>query len=366
MKKSAVVGLTALALAGALTVVAGFGSAKNGKPFQNGNIPTWFDSWGKGDAKPVGNGDNSGDELLHVTEDKGISLMSARIAPEEYSEYGIEAQADTAYSIKATVNSDAVDKSVVGSIAFKNPSSAWASGKSISDYVVLNQTTEYGLDFTLTVKQAFGEPVVFACASLLDRNVKVTAQLDYLKELQSFTAILNPSLSSSAAGRVYVGDIQNTIQVNPVYGVGTVEGNISGYKTTFTTNNFFRTKLKAALNAGQSTSGFTPLEAITVANKDFVLPIYRLIIGGGNDGGARTIVNNFIKNYGCGDRGGSSSSSAGVSSIKYELTYSYDDYSKTLTYTDNTEYGFRNDNLTAIATITNITLDKTSIVVLPN
>lgn len=385
MKKSTICGITGFLLAGVLAAgvcVGGYVSRNDqGKWFGNSDIKDWH--WADKSPADIADGDNgdnqgyTGDDLVHVTEDKGIMLMSARIAPEEYATYGIEAQADTAYSIKATVNSDALDKSVVGSIAFKNPSSAWASGKSISDYVVLNQITEYGLDFTLTVKQPFGEPVIFKCASCVDGNVNATLQVDYLKELRSFTATLNPSLSASDAGRLYVGDTTNTIQITPNYGVGTVEGTISGYKTTFTTNDFFRSELKKKFNAGNGTSSFTPASGIVVTGKDFKIGFCGsadasgivqggLFLGGGWTEGGNTIATNFIKQYGCTTSIGSWSATAGVSSIKYEITYSYNnEYSKSVSYTYSKSYGFRNDNLTAIKTITNISLDKTNIVVYP-
>ena len=90
------------------------------------------------------------------------------------------------------------------------------------------------------------------------------------------------------------------------------------------------------------------------------------MIGGGNPVPPQTIANNFIVKYGCGDMGGSSSSTAGVSSIKYEIVYSYgNDYSVTLTYTDNVGHGFRNDGLSSIATITEINVGN-DIVVIPN
>ena len=79
-------------------------------------------------------------ELVKPIEENGISLMSARIAVKDYEDYGIDLQADKAYTIKATVNSNAVATDLVGSVSFKNASSSWASGKTISDYAVLTQS----------------------------------------------------------------------------------------------------------------------------------------------------------------------------------------------------------------------------------
>ena len=203
------------------------------------------------DGTNDGNGgdkDPSDDELVNSGENKGILLRSARIASEQFEDYGIDAQANTAYSITATVNEDAADKSVIGSVHWKDGSSTWATGKNINDYVTLNQTTEYGLNFTLTVKQAFGEPIMIKVASCMDSGIYGTAQVDHLKELKSFKAVLNPSYGTDI-GRINVGENMNTIEITPNFGEGTVEGTISNYKTTFTTNAYFRTELKSKLNA---------------------------------------------------------------------------------------------------------------------
>ena len=175
---------------------------------------------GTGDGNG-GDKDPSDDELVNSGENKGILLRSARIASEQYEDYGIDAQANTAYSITATVNEDAADKSVIGSVSFKNASSTWATGKNINDYVTLNQTTEYGLNFTLTVKQAFGEPIMIKVASCMDSGIYGTAQVDHLKELKSFKAVLNPSYGTDI-GRINVGDNMNTIEITPNFGEGKI------------------------------------------------------------------------------------------------------------------------------------------------
>ena len=336
--------------------------------------------------------DPSDDELVNSGENKGILLRSARIASEQYEDYGIDAQANTAYSITATVNEDAADKSVIGSVHWKDDSSTWATGKNINDYVTLNQTVQYGLDFTFTVKQAFSEPVMIKVASCMDSGIYGTAQVDHLKELKSFKAVLNPSYGTDI-GRINVGENMNTIEITPNFGGGTVEGTISNYKTTFTTNAYFRTELKSKLNAGNGTSAFTPAQKIITTGKDFKINwsgtqgsvagvggnsdvVGGLMYGGGNSGGAYTIVNNFIKQRGATNTGGSASVTAGVVQIKYEITYSYgNEYSVVETWNDQkgtygdnpTEflYAFRNDNLTMISTIDNIQVAPDNIVVLP-
>jgi len=330
--------------------------------------------------------DPSDDELVNSGENKGILLRSARIASEQFEDYGIDAQANTAYSITATVNEDAADKSVIGSVSFKNASSTWATGKNINDYVTLNQTVQYGLDFTFIVKQAFSEPVMIKVASCMDSGIYGTAQVDHLKELKSFKAVLNPSYGTDM-GRINVGENMNTIEITPNFGEGTVEGTISNYKTTFTTNAYFRTELKKRLDAG-SIGSYTPANKIVVTGKDFkinwqggsvigtnnIVVDKGLVVGGGAP--PNVIVNNFIVQRGATNASGSASVTAGVVQIAYEITYSYgDEYSVVETWNDQkgtygdnpTEliYAFRNDNLTMISTIDNIQVAPDNIVVLP-
>lgn len=373
-----------LVLAGVLVAgicCLGFVSRNDeGKWFKNGNLSTWH--WSdKSPADNDGNGedkDPSDDKLVNSGENKGILLRASRISSEQYEDYGIDEKANTAYNITATVNEDAGDKSVVGSVSWKDNASSWATGKNIADYVTLNQTVQYGLEFTLTVKQPFGEPVMIKVASCVDGGIYGTAQVDHLKELELFTATLNPSYGSDL-GRVNVGDKMNTVEITPKFGVGTIQGTISNYKTTFTTNGFFRSELQEKLNVGLGTSGYRTVQKITTTGKDFKIPLMELIVGGGNSQGASIIVNNFIVERGKDYGGGSADYTAGVSRIEYEITYSYgDEYSvvKTRRYENTDEMfsddptklyiAFRSDCLTLIKSITDINLTPDNIVIFPD
>ena len=181
-------------------------------------------------------------------------------------------------------------------------------------------------------------------------------------------------MSETAAGRYYIGDTVNTIAVEPTYGVGTIEGVISGYKAELTENSYFTKNLKAALDAGNGTTAYSPADVIEVTGKDFKIPyVYLgsnwgngLVHGSGNDNGATIVAHNFIAKYGCGDACGTMAATAGVTSTKFYITYSYgNDYSVELTYTDDKSHGFRNDNISVISSITEINLDKNGIVMLP-
>ncbi len=311
------------------------------------------------------------DGLVNVTEEKGISLMSARIASEDYDEYGIEAQADTAYTLTATVNANAVDKNVVWGVAWKNSSSSWASGKSISDYVTITPATEYGLTATLTVKQAFGEPINVKVASYIDTTVNAIAQVDYLKTLNSFTATLNPALAANKTGRLYVGNTENTISVTPTYGVGTVEGTVSQYTIRLYLATTTRQRITDLMKSGTGTASFTGKEYadITTTSGKFTFDLFKLVNGGGSSSTydtARTLVNNYVYNRGATDNSTSMGQDCLFNRVVYTIKYTYgQDYTKTVTYEDTNGFYMNKKGLTQIAVIDNINLDKSEIVVLP-
>ena len=67
--------------------------------------------------------EDDGGAVIEEGESNGIKLMSAKIAPENYDEYGISPMAETAYQLTATIQpADATDKTVDWSVSFVNPS----------------------------------------------------------------------------------------------------------------------------------------------------------------------------------------------------------------------------------------------------
>ena len=102
-----------------------------------------------------------GGMVIGGSEGSGVTLMSAKIAKEDHAAYGISPMAESAQLLTATVEPvDAMDKSVDWSIAFVNPTSAWASGKTVTDYVTVTPTEDGALTATVTNLQAFGEQAV--------------------------------------------------------------------------------------------------------------------------------------------------------------------------------------------------------------
>ena len=319
------------------------------------------------------NDDNTqGGGLIDVTENNGIKLTTARIAPEDFEEYGIDPQANTAYTLTATVNADAVDKNVVWGVTWKNSSSTWASGKSISEYATITPATEYALTATLTVKQAFGEPINVKVASYIDTTVNAIAQVDYLKTLNSFTAILNAALAAYKTGRLYVGNTQNTIKVTPTYGVGTIEGTITQYTIKLYLAPTTRQHITDLMKSGTGTTNFTGKEyadVVTTSDK-FSFDLFKLVNGGGSSATydtARTLINNYVYNSGADDNSTSMGQDCLFNKLVYTVKYSYgNEYNKTVNYETTSGIYMNKKGLSKIAVIDDINLDKNEIVVLPS
>lgn len=114
----------------------------------------------------------------------GIKLMSATISPESYEEYGISTLAESAFSLTVTITpSNATYQSVDIAARWKNAQSEWASGKSVSDYLTINQTSDGSLTATGTVLKAFSEPIEIVATLRGQEEITAKAQVDYVGTL---------------------------------------------------------------------------------------------------------------------------------------------------------------------------------------
>lgn len=129
----------------------------------------------------------------------GVALMSARIMSAEYEDYGVNALADTAYTLTATIEpSDATNRSVDYTAAWKNANSTWAKGKDVADYVTVQQASEGSLNATVTCLQAFGEQVIITCTVTDNIDLKATCTVDYLRK--PLGANLNIAVTGAYSG----------------------------------------------------------------------------------------------------------------------------------------------------------------------
>ena len=78
---------------------------------------------------------------------------------------------------------DAVNKEVDWAIAFVNPASNWASGKTVTDYVTVTSDSDGSLTATVTCLKAFGEQIKITVTSRENPNVSAVCTVDYLKKI---------------------------------------------------------------------------------------------------------------------------------------------------------------------------------------
>ena len=176
--------------------------------------------------------DNGGmttdDEVLG----SGVMLMSSVIPVELYDQYDIAPIAESAYTLNATVTpANATYTQLDWTIDFANPSSSWANGKKVADYVTLNAN---GLKATISCLQAFGEQVVVKATSVDNTNMSATCTFDYRKRVTNATVTLQPSSGSAitlgtnanTVSAIVACNVMYTVKVNVTEGVGTLG---SGY-----------------------------------------------------------------------------------------------------------------------------------------
>ena len=98
-----------------------------------------------------------------LTNENGVSLLSVPIESSEYMTYNIPQSAESAVLVTATVEPiTAVDYvTITWTTKWSNPSSAWASGKTVTDYVTVAKAGKSTA--TVTCLQPFGEQVEVVC-----------------------------------------------------------------------------------------------------------------------------------------------------------------------------------------------------------
>lgn len=133
-----------------------------------------------------------GMELPETAEENGISLTSTVIPKAQYAAYGVSAAAETAQTVTATVKSSgaAVDLDVDWAVAWKYPSSEWATGKNVTSYVKVTPLAvsgENGRKATVECLKAFGEEVSIACSVRGDAGKKAVISVHYLQKVESTT-----------------------------------------------------------------------------------------------------------------------------------------------------------------------------------
>ena len=149
-----------------------------------------FTDWQFGKELPTVNDLNNNVVITPQEGNDGIRLMvefQPGVTQDDETDYESET-----LTITATVSPDnsADNTGLDWSMAFKNPSSAWATGKTLSEYMTLTPSgTDVAGSKTVSVKclKPFGEQVVITATSQDNPEVTASCTADFAQRIESAT-----------------------------------------------------------------------------------------------------------------------------------------------------------------------------------
>ena len=176
---------------------------------------------------------DNGGAIIGESVGSGVKVMSAKIAPENYAANGVSAQAETAYTLTATVLPEkASNKAVDWTVSFVNPASAWATGKTVTDYVTVTPTADGALTANVECLQAFGEQIKVTVTSRNNADATATCLVDYAERVSGYTLTLsNGGVTISSSDPEYTVTGNSSVSISKgeyTKTVGTVEENFTG------------------------------------------------------------------------------------------------------------------------------------------
>lgn len=88
-------------------------------------------------------------------------------------------------TLTASITPSSAPQYFVWSISFANPNSAWANGKTVTDYVTLSNVDNSGTA-TVTCLQGFSEQIIVKVMAVADNACSASATIDYANRIKSF------------------------------------------------------------------------------------------------------------------------------------------------------------------------------------
>lgn len=154
------------------------------------------------DENNVEDKDNvNGGGVATVLPGNGIRLLATKMAPMAGVPTSV---AENSWSLTATVNEHADDKYVNWSIEWVNAASAWAKGKTVTEYATVTPTQAGALTATVRVLKDFGEQIRVTCTAR-DTTLgtkKAECLFDYVQKITGITFNM-PNVSSASTSFSY-------------------------------------------------------------------------------------------------------------------------------------------------------------------
>lgn len=128
-------------------------------------------------------------EQATVMDGEGNAMVSGKtyVMPQRLVFAATAAEAVTAsegITLTATVSPETADnKAVDWTVSFVNPSSSWASGKTVTDYVTVTPTSDGALTANVNCLKAFGEQIKVTVTSRVNPEAKAECTLDYARRI---------------------------------------------------------------------------------------------------------------------------------------------------------------------------------------
>lgn len=134
---------------------------------------------------------DNGGTVIGEAQGNGVQMMKSVIPVEEYELYGVSTQAESAYTIIATITpDDASNKNVKWELSFKDSASSWAKGKKLSDYVTLSTSGAGNNAAVLSCVKAFGEQILLTATAEDDSTKSAVCTVDYAQKVIGATLSL--------------------------------------------------------------------------------------------------------------------------------------------------------------------------------
>ena len=155
-----------------------------------------------------------GNTVITEETENGLELTAVKLLSEEYVEYGVNTQAESAYTLNVTYKPAYVTNADVSwSVEFVNPNSEWASGKVVTDYITLSGNNNKA---TVSVNKAFGEQIKITVSSVETPNVKASCVCDYItgvgQVLLNLTYLRSGIIQGAAQNSMAIRINSSTIQ----------------------------------------------------------------------------------------------------------------------------------------------------------
>ena len=128
-------------------------------------------------------------EQAVVIDGEGNAMVSGKTyaMPQRMVFAATAAEAVTAsegITLTATVSPETADnKAVDWAVSFVDPSSSWASGKTVTDYVTVTPTSDGALTANVNCLKAFGEQIKVTVTSRVNPEAKAECTLDYARRI---------------------------------------------------------------------------------------------------------------------------------------------------------------------------------------